>query len=395
MSDFERIASLAFGELVEYESTRDWINRLPKPYFRENGKVRYSGYLRELHLFIKWFEERTGEKMDPDKLLKLRLEQMRSDETKTRRRMEDLLQEYHKSALSERKVSSGSRLGEPISDAMKISAVNSISSFFANNYAQMSKIKVPRRIKRATRDYWYTIDDIREMCEVAAPWEKAYILTHLSIALRISDILNLMWSDLWPYISDAKEGEVIGPLNNFTEKCGIEARSFLTPDAVKALKRLRAYQAERGRLGRYVFRNAEDQPLNINHVNRRLQILFKRAGRNSRGLSIKSHGLRKMLFNEMKNIGAPLDVRKIIVGKVVSEDIMAYINDDELQKWFLAALPRIAIEEPRPETAIELKKEIEELRERFGAAIEELQRTVRNLSKQLEMMDKPTKTVES
>ena len=94
---------------------------------------------------------------------------------------------------------------------------------------------------------------------------------------------------------------------------------------------------------------------------RRLKILFERAGRVNRGLIVRSHGLRKMLYNELKNVGTPVDVRNMIVGKSVSEDIATYVNDDELKKWFIMVLPRISLSEPRPETAKELRDRIGKL----------------------------------
>ncbi|MCK4582543.1 hypothetical protein KAU18_04440, partial [Candidatus Bathyarchaeota archaeon] len=48
-------------------------------------------------------------------------------------------------------------------------------------------------------------------------------------------------------------------------------------------------------------------------------------------------------------------------GKSMSEDIAAYVNDDELKKWFLKVLPRISLGEPRPESAALLRKRIEKL----------------------------------
>jgi len=224
---------------------------------------------------------------------------------------------------------------------------------------------VRRKPARVTRDYWFTLDDIRGMCDVGSMLERAYILVMLSLGLRRGDILWLTWMDVWPYMADAERGKVVGPIDLFTEKHGVIARSFLSPEAVKALRYLRAYQKERGRLGKYVFRNREGTAFDEGHMNRRLKILFKRAGRVSRGLTVRSHGLRKMLYNEMKNEGAPVDVRNMIVGKTVSEDIAAYVNDDELKKWFIKALPRISLGGSDSETVTKLKKRIKELESRL------------------------------
>lgn len=344
-----------------------------------------------MHLFLQWLTGETGEEWDPDRLLVARLEQLRSDDKKERRWMERTLQKYYKGALAERLVTQGPRKGEPISAAMKAAAINSVASFFANNYARLEKIKVPRRIKRATRDYWFTAEDLREMVAVAQPWARAYITLHVSLGFRIADVLALKWDDIWPYIADIPEDEVVGPIPFDTEKAGIESCSFITQDAVKALKRLRTYREEFGNVGQYIFQNSNDGAIKSDYVNRRLKTLFKRAGRDNRGLVVKSHGLRKMLYNTLKNVGTPVDVRNIIVGKAVSEDIRTYIRDDDLKKWFMKAVPIISIEEPRPQMANELKKEIEELRDRFGTTIEELQKTVKNLTRRIKTMEESTK----
>lgn len=356
--DWERIRNLSNGELIEYETIRFWIEHLPKPFFRENGKLRYTPYLREMNLFLGWLEDKTGEKWNPDSLLEKRKEQIKSDDMKVRRWVEDKLQEYYKTGLSERKVERGKREGEAVSDSTKASAINSVSSFFARNYYQLGKIEVPRRIKRVTKDYWFTIEDIREMCEVASPWERSYLLTQLSSGLRINDVVSLKWADLWPYIKNSDKAGVVGPIPLATEKANIETKTFLTPDCVDALKKLHYYQEEREKLGEYVFKNSNGNHLRDAHVNRRIKILFKRAGRSSGGLVIKSHGLRKMLYNIMKNSNIPVDVRNIIVGKAVDESIRAYVNGDNLREMFMRILPAISISKPQIESAEELKTRI-------------------------------------
>ena len=281
------------------------------------------------------------------------MKDMKSDDVFERRWLEEQIQKYYKTELSERIATAGPRRGELLSESTKQGALTAISSFFKANYVPLTKLNVRKRAYRVTKDYWFTLDDIRAMCEVAAPWERAYLLTMLSLGLRRGDILWLEWRDVWPFIADADD-EVVGPLELFTEKYQIMARSFLSSDAMSALKRLHAYQVERDRLGKFIFRNAEDSAYDEDHLSRRLKILFKRADRKSRGLTVRSHGLRKMLYNELKNVGAPVDVRNMIVGKRVSEDIATYVNDGELKKWFIMVLPRISISEPHPETAKKL-----------------------------------------
>jgi len=290
----------------------------------------------------------------PDSLLQKRMDDLKNDDIIRRRWVEEQVQRYYKTELTDRKATAGPRCGEPISESSRQGALTAVASFFKANYVPLTKLNVRKRAPRVTKDYWFNLEDIRAMCEVAASWEKAYILTMLSLGLRRGDILDLLWKDIWPFIADAEEGDIVGPLDLLTEKYGIVARSFLSPDAVRALKQLRAYQGERGRLGKFVFRNSEDVAYDDDHVNRRIKILFNRAGRKNRGLTVRTHGLRKMLYNEMKNVGVALDVRNMIVGKSVSEDIATYVNNDELKKWFVMVLPRISISEPRPETAKEL-----------------------------------------
>jgi len=310
---------------------------------------------------MKWMEKEQGGAWTPDSLLQRRMSDMKSDDVFERRWIEEQIQRYYKTELSERLATAGPRRGEPISESTKQGALTALASFFKANYVPLTKLNVRKKAQRVTKDYWFTLEDVRAMCEVAARWEKAYLLTMLSLGLRRGDILWLEWRDLWPYIAEVEEGEVVGPLDLFTEKHQIVANSFLSPDAVKALKQLRAYQAERKRLGKFIFRNSTDTAYDEDYLSRRLKTLFSRAGRKSRGLTVRSHGLRKMLYNELKNVGTPVDVRNMIVGKSVSEDIATYVNDDGLKKWFLLALPRISISEPKPETTQELRERIGKL----------------------------------
>ena len=356
---------------------------MPKAFFRRNGKVRYSVYLPEFKRFLVWLEEVHDGVWDPDVLLERRMEDLRSDDIIQRRWVEEQVQRYYKTALAGRVATAGPRRGEPVGEATKQGALTAIASFFKANYVPLTKLNVRKKAARVTRDYWFTTDDVRGMVEIGSALERAYILVMLSLGFRRGDILWLTWMDLWPFMADAGEEEVVGPLDLFTEKHGVVARSFLSPEAVQALRRLRDYQKERGRLGKYVFRNAEDTAFDEGHMNRRLKILFKRAGRVSRGLTVRSHGLRKMLYNELKNEGAPVDVRNMIVGKSVSEDIAAYVNDDELKKWFIKVLPRISMGEPKPESAAELKKRIKDLE----ARVAELEKFRRNYEERVNQIE--------
>lgn len=400
---YDRIRGAPSGNLIEYRSVRRWIDSLPKDFYKRTGKIRYSVYLPELRRFMEWLNEavmdigedeedrdirdafiEAGGRWTPDLLLKRRMDDLKSDDIMRRRWMEEQIQRYYKSALTRRLATAGSLKGQPISESTKQGALTAIASFFKNNYVPLTKLKVRKKAPRITQDYWFTTEDLRAMHDVAAPWEKAYITTEVSLGSRRGDTLWLIWNYIWPHIVDVEEIAVVGPLHLVTEKHSIEARPFLSPDATKDLKYLRAYQVERGRLGKYVFSNPRGEPYNENHINSRLKILFKRAGRNSRGLMVKTHGLRKMLFNELKNVGCPLDVRKLIVGKSVSEDIKTYIRDDELKKWFLKVLPRISISEPTPETSVQLNEKIEYLEGR----IKDLEGRLKKAEAAVEMVDR-------
>jgi len=372
-----RVKTVPHGEFAyEYESVYRWIMNLPKPFFRQNGKERYHNYLPEFVNFLDWLNGRYGEDWSPDDLVKLRMEQLRDDDMATRRWMEERLKEYKKSVLSSRLATRGPRIGQPISDSSVNHYIVGIASFFRRNYVRLTEVPIKRRPRRVIKDYWFKRGDLKAMHEVASPWERAYITTELTLGFRRWDSVSLKWSDVWPYIVEA-EGEAVGPVVLYTEKYDVESRSFFSPDSIKDLKRLRVDQNRTGRLGAYIFRRGdEDIPIDDAHANRRIQILFKRAGLESHGLTVRSHCLRKMLFNELKNVGAPVDVRKIIVGKVVGEDIRAY-TDDEVKQWFLKVLPRISLEEIVPESAKELRRRIDELERQVGemqAAHEMIQR---------------------
>jgi len=369
------------GDLIRYESVQRWVLNLPKSFFKKDGTKRYTYYLHEFRLFLDWLGE-----PDPDRLLKTRFEQLASGEIQVRRRLEERVKEYYKTSLNQRIALSGARKGQLVSDSIKMGALTAISSWAKNNYADLTKLNIKRKTRRVTRDYWFTLDDIRAMCGVATPIMRAYILTELALGLRRGDCLFLEWEDLWLEVSTAPEGEIVGPLRIFTEKYQVEARPFLTSDAVKALKNLRYYQEERGTLGAYVFEK-NSKPLSGDHVNRRLQVLFKRAGLESQGRTVRTHGLRKMLFNEMKNVGVPVDVRKMIVGKSVSEDIATYVSDDELKKHYSSVLPRISIMEPRPEVMSDIRREFEERIRDQASEIRDLREGLRKIMEILELKE--------
>jgi len=94
-----------------------------------------------------------------------------------------------------------------------------------------------------------------------------------------------------------------------------------------------------------------------------------------------------MLFNEMKNVGVPVDVRKMIVGKSVSEDIATYVSDDELKKHYSSVLPRISIMEPRPEVMSDIRREFEERIRDQASEIRDLREGLRKIMEILELKE--------
>lgn len=261
----------------------------------------------------------------------------------------------------------------------------------------------PARPMRQNAKHKWTLEEMRQFVDVARYLrDKCFIVISFQSGLGVGDIVKLNYGDVKRGL---EEGQLPLLLNLYRKKTGVEHKTFLGRDSVSYL---REYLKTRGDLkgsdplftvlgsSRRVTESAIQNMLR--KYAKKLDFILEEDLKNGFNPA-RPHSLRSAFRSRLtgKMDGTLIE---FFMGKLV-EDRKTYINmpDDELAELYanyehLLAIEKTSqeeLEEPRPEAATELRKEIDELRERFGAAIEELQRTVRNLSKQLEIVDGSTK----
>lgn len=186
------------------------------------------------------------------------------------------------------------------------------------------------RASRKTEDYHFTINDLKQMCEVANLTQKYIITAGKSFGLRSGDFLKLTRGDLEPYIK--REPPIsIGELG--TEKEGVPAYPFIDSDAQPIIKLMLANMERTNRS------KPTDRMLTYTdgiQLTRNLKRIAKRAGIETGNKTVRFHNLRKFLSDHLASHMSESKWKQI-VGKKISEG--AYVSADTLQSDYKRAMP--------------------------------------------------------
>jgi integrase len=302
----------------------------------EGTKQRYQQYFNEFLSFVS---------KTPDELIVQRQQDLLSPDRKIQRRIESLFLAF----LAKKKA-------EGYAVATRQIYFASIRSFFEIHYFPliMRKGDYPKGdssgVKRATKEAILKVLNNKHQRNKLTI--KALVLFIKDSGLRVSDVRRLNYGDI---AKQLENGETIIQLNIITEKTNLLAKTFISEEAIQAL---REYLEARKR-GSKDSRNIEpevitkDSPLfkvwNKGEIKRysrhSLSSLMREAFASVNEDRMSAHSLRKKLQTDLEKAGINSNWIDQILGHqlINSRDAYSLPTDEELKDAYLKAYQFIKV----------------------------------------------------
>jgi integrase len=206
---------------------------------------------------------------------------------------------------------------------------------------------------------------------------KAIILTQASSGLAEADVVNLKIKDFYNGLIEIADGKEICKLHLNREKTGKEFTTFLSYEAVEAIKNY--IKSERKfEDSPYLFQKLylmpgsnSDPMLNRDLIEKEYRVLNGRMKHEQKEKGvyrpITSHMMRKFFNTQLTNSGMSYEPRKHMMGHVIPgvDDSYYLNNQDELQELYLKYMGKLTVNPTKTLTVEseefrELKKQLDD-----------------------------------
>jgi integrase len=343
----------------EYATTeKEFYDSIP-------NKATRKEYRAGLQRFAVWFGK------NPDEILALRKQDLKSEDTFQRKRFERELEKFH-AHLKEQ--------GSSTNSARTLCM--GIRQFF-RYYEVPITLRRGSEVSKAIltdKTYPLTIEDIRKMYAVADLKQRVMLSMAKDLALRIKDFVNIKKADL-PDLSQ----EPPIPFDVMTGKEEVLAKGHLSAETVDVLK---VYLPTiKDKANPYLFPTNGTNPMDEDTVGWNLKDLAKKAGivvPERKRLTF--HAFRKLFISTGKNFNVDGDIVKALCGKSVDPSILTYMTTVQWREAFSKIAEALKIQQMpnRNHDRIgELEEKIEKLTEQNVLAMQ----TIELLTKRLEELD--------
>jgi len=314
----------------------DFLQSLSK-----NTRKSYKTGLRK-------FEQYFGKSVK--EILKLREQDLNSNDIHQKRRFEKEIEKFHQSLLDK---------GYGVNTARTMTlGIIQIFRFYDMPIRKRYGSKISRTVI-STRDHMLTIFDIRKMYKVGDLRARTLLCMSKDLGWRISDFLSILKADVEPLLK--KKPPV--PFRKLTKKEKVPAYSFLSDEGLQDLK---TYLPTLKPANKWLWQGKRrNSHLDAESVNDLLKKLAKDARLELTG-SLHFHAFRKLFMTTGVELGCNHWAIKMLVGKAVNSSDLTYISQAQLSEAFLKISNVLRINEPQPnarmpslEKAVELVMEVQ------------------------------------
>lgn len=315
---------------------KDFLQSLSK-----NTRKSYKTGLRK-------FEQYFGKSVD--EILKLREQDLGSDDMHQRRRCEKEIEKFHQSLLDK---------GYRVNTARTMTlGIIQIFRFYDMPIKKRYGSKISRTVI-STRDHMLTIFDIRKMYKVGDLRARTLLCMSKDLGWRISDFLNILKTEVAPLLK--KKPPV--SFRKLTRKERVPAYSFLSDESLQHLK---TYLPTLNPNNKWLWEGKRrNSHLDAESVNDLLKKLAKGAQLELTG-SLHFHAFRKLFMTTGVELGCNHWAIKMLVGKAVKSSDLTYISQAQLRDTFLNISNVLRINEPQSnakapslEEAVDLVMEVQ------------------------------------
>lgn len=306
-------------------------------------------YREGLKRFEEWYKKTANE------ILAERVNDWISGDLFKKKRFARKIEEFHAYLIKEKNYA-------PNSATYYCQGIRSLFSYYEMPVKVSSEID---KRKMTTRDFVPRIDQYAEMFKVADNLrDKLIVSMGLTLAWRIGDFAKIKKDDL-PNL----DLEPPIPFEVLTQKEETLAKSFLSDEAVELLKQ---YLPTLNEDNPYLFQSNGKGHLDHTTLNRIVRNLTTQAKlKVPKGKRVRFHCFRKRFLSEAANLRIDLNMAKLLVGKSVSNDMLAYLGEANLQAAFEKIVDRLRLTEKKASTkttqeASELQKQIDNLKKQLN-----------------------------
>jgi len=358
------------------------------------AKNTAKSYRNGLRHFAEWYKKSYSIEM-LNEILQERKDSLQSENPQEKRKFERLVEKWHRDQVNR---------GDSVNTARN--RYVAMAQFFKFFDLDLNTAIIPSEVKKtmiSEDDYPLTIEDLREMYQVADLRGRAILLMAKDLGLRLSDFRMIRVQQL-PNL-DAKPPI---PFNIKTHKEHVQTKGFLSAETVQVLKLYKETLKERrcsycrGRgcehckeTGKrpespYLWPSNGAHPLDEDSFGIWLKNLAEKAGVKTGNQKLTFHCFRRLLMRAAIETGVGLTAAKLMVGKAVAKSDETYIAkaklDDafqKLSKYLNVAGVEAPLQQELTKTIVKQQQEIADLKEN----VEDLTRRLNIMTEELEKLD--------
>ena len=262
-------------ELLQYESVQYWLEGL--------SETTKEKCLTQFPIFLEYLEAE-GLTTNPDEILKQRVQDLKSEDRKTRRRWEHIVKTWYVKLYHEAEEAGKSTL-------TPVTYLNRVQSFFSRNEVPLrfKKKELPKPTKKI-KMLPFTIEDMKimyEQCESLR--NKALLLTSMQTGLSEIDVCSLNIEDVPGFYKKLKEPPVY--IQGYRHKTKVPYQTCIGEDACLCIERmLRARE------------NPEKGPLFLSHKGERLTTRFMHEALNTEAKKLMRAGYKQFKDFETRHL---------------------------------------------------------------------------------------------
>lgn len=292
---------------------KKWLEMREEDFLQSLSKGTRKSYKAGLRKFEKYFGKSV------ERILKLREQDLGSNDIHQKRRFEKEIEKFHQSLLDK---------GYGINTARTMTlGIIQIFRFYDMPMQKRYGSKISRTVM-STRDHVLTIFDIRQMYKVGDLRARTLLCMSKDLGWRISDFLSILRTEVEPMLE--KKPPV--PFRKLTKKEKVPAYSFLGDESLEHLK---TFLPTLKPSNKWLWQGKKSNcKLDAESVNDLLKKLAKDAQLKLTG-SLHFHAFRKLYMRTGVELGCNHWAIKMLVGKSVKSSDLTYISQAQLQETFL------------------------------------------------------------
>jgi site-specific recombinase XerD len=314
-------------------------------------KSNFKQYKMSINLFKTYYNEAHETNLTSDDFIEMRKADFLSEDVDQQRRFHREIEKFYKWMMTE------TATREPYALNSARNMTLGIIQLF-KYYGYLTNVSFP--MVMTTKDFVPTIQQYRDMFNVADLRGRVILSMALDLGWRISDFLKIEKDGL-----DLNQEAPI-PMDSITQKCNIIAKSFLSAESVELLK---TYLPTLKPENIYLFQSNSHNFLDPETVGDILKGLAQKAKINiPKGKNLRFHCFRKRFLSTCADLKIDVNTAKLLVGKDVESSMLTYLSEvshkqafNEIKSVLTLMNGKRTVIEAKDVEIEKLKKQVEEL----------------------------------